>query len=569
MNRLPPALRSLPLLLGLLLLSPMLSAAPDIRILVDVSGSMKTTDPQNLRMPALRMLAQLLPAGATAGVWLFDQGVAPLVPVGQVNDKWKNLTRNSAAKIHSRGLFTNIEAALSAASRDWGAGAGAAADRHIVLLTDGKVDVAKDGAASAASRVRVLGPQLAELKMKGAKIHAIALSADADTELLQTLASGTGGWREQAPSADTLQRAFLHIFEQATSPDTLPLVGNHFTVDSSVSEVTLLVFRTAEAPPIALTGPDGKTYTVANTGENIRWQTDAGYDLVSLRTPQPGAWSLSGKEDPDNRALVVTDLALTLGELPTHLMHGQTLSLEASLVEHGAPIARNDFLRIVSTAAGLTGPEGAGDVLDMPLNETTHAFTTSASPQLAAGTYELTIRARSATFEREKRHRIEIHDQALGFNLQSPGKGKLSIEWQVQKDLLAPSTISGYVLVEGPDKFRDVRDITADERGPATMAFDVRYGGQYEVTAQTLVRDKDGQTLQLRLAPQTVEVKAPPPPAAPPSLEVPLASAPSPAINAWRTLAIVVGGNFALALVLVPVWYRLRRRAIPSKGVSL
>ena len=567
MNRLPSALRSLPLLVGLLLLSPALSAAPDIRILVDVSGSMKTTDPQNLRMPALRMLAQLLPAGATAGVWLFDQGVAPLVPVGPVNDKWKTLTRNSAAKIHSRGLFTNIESALSAASRDWGAND--AADRHIVLLTDGKVDVAKDEAASAASRERVLGPQLAELKMKGAKIHAIALSADADTELLQTLASGTGGWREQAPSADTLQRAFLHIFEQATSPNTLPLAGNRFTVDSSVSEVTLLVFRKAEAPPIALTGPDGKTYTVANTGDNIRWQTDAGYDLVTLRTPQPGAWSFSGKEDPDNRALVVTDLALRLGELPTHLMHGQTLSLEASLVEHGAPIARNDFLRIVSTAAGLTGPGGAGDVLDMPLNENTHAFTANATPQLAPGIYELTIRARSGTFEREKRHRLEIHDQALSFEAQASGQGQLQIDWQAQPDLINPSSISGYVLVEGPDKFRDVQEINPEAQGPASMTFDVRYGGQYEVTAQTLMRDKAGQTLQLRLAPQTVEVKAPPPPPAGPSLEVPLASAPSPAINAWRTLAIVLGGNFALALVLVPVWYKLRRRAIPSKGVSL
>jgi hypothetical protein len=259
----------------------------------------------------------------------------------------------------------------------------------------------------------------------------------------------------------------------------------------------------------------------------------------------------------------------TLGEVPTHLMHGQTLSLEASLVEHGQPIARNDFLRIVTIAAGLTGPEGAGDVLEMPLNETTHAFATSANLQLAPGTYELTVRARSGTFEREQRHRLEIHDQALSFKVQASGKGKLEIDWQAQPDLINPSSISGYVLVEGPDKFRDVREMTVDEQGPASMTFDVRYGGQYEVTAQTLMRDKAGQTLQLRLAPQTVEVKAPPPPPAGPSLEVPLASAPSPAINAWRTLAIVLGGNVALALVLVPVWYKLRRRAIPSKGVSL
>ena len=54
----------------------------DIRILVDVSGSMKKTDPLNLRVPALQVLTQLLPEQAHAGVWEFADDANLVVPHG-------------------------------------------------------------------------------------------------------------------------------------------------------------------------------------------------------------------------------------------------------------------------------------------------------------------------------------------------------------------------------------------------------------------------------------------------------------------------------------------------------
>ena len=182
------------LALGVLGSSPGAQATADIRVLIDVSGSMKITDSHNLRVPALRLLAELLPIGSTAGVWMFDQGVTPLVPLRTVDAKWKTLARANATKIHSQGLFTNIEAALVAASRDWPMGV-TGHDRHIVLLTDGKVDVSKDASASQASRARVLGELLGQLKAKGVRVHTIALSKDVDAALLTDLAAGTDGWR--------------------------------------------------------------------------------------------------------------------------------------------------------------------------------------------------------------------------------------------------------------------------------------------------------------------------------------------------------------------------------------
>ena len=90
------------------------SAEPvsDVRVLIDVSGSMKQNDPNNLRAPALRMLVGLMPEDAKSGVWTFARFVNMLVPWRDVNDNWRDEAEKDSRQIHSYGLFTNIEQAL-------------------------------------------------------------------------------------------------------------------------------------------------------------------------------------------------------------------------------------------------------------------------------------------------------------------------------------------------------------------------------------------------------------------------------------------------------------------------
>ncbi len=92
----------------------------DVRVLIDVSGSMKKNDPANLRLPALRLLVGLLPPDSTAGVWTFGTRAEPLIRPGVTNDKWKAEARKASTKIHSKDMFTNIGLALEAAIADWG-----------------------------------------------------------------------------------------------------------------------------------------------------------------------------------------------------------------------------------------------------------------------------------------------------------------------------------------------------------------------------------------------------------------------------------------------------------------
>ena len=65
----------------------------DVRVLIDISGSMKKNDPENLRRPALNLITELLPAGDTAGVWTFGQYVNELVRHQPVDEAWRKMAK--------------------------------------------------------------------------------------------------------------------------------------------------------------------------------------------------------------------------------------------------------------------------------------------------------------------------------------------------------------------------------------------------------------------------------------------------------------------------------------------
>lgn len=542
--------------------------APEIRVLVDVSGSMKKTDPQNLRIPALKLLAELLPAGSKAGVWLFAEGVTPLLPVSKVDAGWKQRARQGASRIHSQGQFTDIEQALRAASKDWTTAAPPGV-RHLVLLTDGKVDVAGNAAGSEASRQRVLGELLQRLADQQVRVHTIALSEDADRPLLQGLSAKTDGWSEITQAAEALQRAFLHIFEQAATPDALPLKDNRFTVDAGVKELTLLVFHGPGNPPITLTDPSGDALGAAKPREHVRWQSEAGYDLVTITAPAPGDWQFSGSKDPDNRALIVTDLSLAVADLPTTLLAGQRLALAATLEERGRAIEREDFLKLVEMDAGFAGEAGVGELVSLARSTEPGKFDGHGGQGLGPGAYELTFRAHSATFQREKRLRLQVLDAPLSLAVAAGAAGTATARVKLAADLLAPHTLGGYLQVTGPGNFRDAQPLAPTEGDTSVLEFKLPRGGEYTFAVDAIVESREGQALHLRPAAVRLQVDGP---AVAPAQQITAARpppVPKVAISSLETLALVAAGNGLLLLVLGPLWWFLRKPGLPTKGVSL
>lgn len=416
----------------------------DVRVLIDVSGSMKKNDPGNLRQPALRLLAGLLPMGSQAGVWIFDRAASVIAPLALVDEDWRQAAIQGARQIHSSGAFTHIEGALRIAAGDWYQAA-PAVDRHLILLTDGMVDVSHDPEDSKASRRRIVNEVLGELKTAGARVHTIALSPRSDRELLHLLSEATGGLHEAIDEADRLQRVFLRLFEQAGKPDSLPLRDNRFQVDAGIQEATIVLFRAKNAAPPRLIAPDNASHSLEKRPDSIAWHQDQGYELITIHQPQPGEWRLQAAIDPDNRVMVVTDLKMQLDDLPALVLAEERVDLKAHFSNQGSPMKDREFIDLVRVRAQLTDPAGQPQAFDLRLDHASGVFDHRLSLPAASGRYELVVTGRSETFIRERRHLFEVRE-AVTLNLDATNPELFKLGVQLDPELVREPELSALLL---------------------------------------------------------------------------------------------------------------------------
>jgi uncharacterized protein (TIGR03503 family) len=532
---------------------------------------MKHNDPHNLRAPALRLLTGLLPEGAQAGVWTYGQYVNMLVPHGPVNPAWQARARKAADEINSFGLFTNIEEAMARAGRDW-----TAPDpnfrRSLIMLTDGFVDIAKDKAVSDASRARIINTLLPRLRDAQVKIYTIALSGEADHTLLRQLSAATDGWSEEAEDADKLQRIFLHLFEKATHPDTLPLKANRVQVDNSIQEITFLVFRDPKGTPTELVDPQGRRAGSGNVPPGMRWHGDSGYDLITITRPQPGEWHVLGPEDADNRVMVVTDLKLRTTQLPNNLSVEDAPYFFVQLMQGDAVIRRKEFLDLVKVT--LHQQQQGGEQWDWSLLDDGKGpdlaagdgtFSQKLAESMKEGRHELTLLVDGTTFQREQRQVINVHAHPASATVlpdgTTPGRYILSVI--PYAGLIEPDTLSASAVIT--DAKGAAHDVPLARSGPAEWRAEVNgyddpagYDAEFTVTGN----HAGGKPVKAQLGPfhftaagTAVEDKPPPPappepaPASPPPVEQHDAGAK--AIDwfavAWQTLlinAVLIGGGW-------------------------
>ncbi|EIC22442.1 VWA domain-containing protein [Thiorhodovibrio frisius] len=576
-----------------LLASPLLTqASSDLRMLIDVSGSMRENDPQNLRVPALRLVSELLPSGNQSGVWLFADRPEPLVAPGAVDDAWRAQTRERLRRIHSNGNFTDIEAAIDAALAGWSEPPAADEQRHLILLTDGLVDVpdaAQDASgedSDAASRRRILETIIPRLQSLKVKTHVVALSDQVDAALVEALTVQTGGWLEVANNAAALQRAFLRMLEQSAPPTTVPIEGNRFTIDSAVREFTLLAFHAPDSP-VSLITPAGKTITAGRIPldgkTQVTWNNARDYDLVTITSPSTGDWELQGSLDPDNRVAVLTDLNLAMEPLPNAIPNQASFLLDVWPTEKGAPIKIQDFLELATAKAvfDLSPEDGEPPVESAPMSTTD---LTAPAPESAAaipalslilpldpasltyrmeveagtlepGTYELRVLLESATFQRQLTRGLRVTGTplTLEYEPQMPAEGqtgeaRLDIRLKFESNLIRPGSLFGYLRLKGPEGSEAVLEFNALTNGSATYDIPITRAGTYRASARLKAETVAGEPLLLEPPEETFvfdfdDGQEQEPPAATGEASI-----------SWTLLAAVVGGGtaaFALLMTLV------------------
>ena len=450
----------------------------DVRIIVDISGSMKDTDPENLRQPAVRLLARLLPEGATAGVWTFGQYVNMLVPHREVTDAWRDMAIQRSAQINSVALRTNLGAAIETASDDYFTD-GELSQTHFILLTDGKVDISDDPAANTAEENRILDTIVADLIERGATFHPVALSEAADTDFLKALATESGGRFQVADTADALNLAFLQALNTAVPQEQIPIEGNGFTVDEGVREFTALIFwgesETSATRELALVRPDDQIVDLEEFPDNVRWAREAGYDLITVNEPLAGEWRINGELGEGSRVTVVSDLRMVVNPLPPTFTAEEPLNIRVGFFEEKEKITNPDFLSVIEVSLSITSEDGRSGTKvlsgEQPPEDGTYRDTVSRLP--AAGLYTVDVVADGQTFSRK-------FSATVGFTVPEGSEPA-----DQPAELLEPEVTEPAPATEQPEPEPPVSEPEQSEPEPAIASpIDVSQAEEPEPTAE-------------------------------------------------------------------------------------
>lgn len=383
----------------------------DVVLVMDSSGSMKHTDPQELRKPAARLLVSLLGKEDRVAVVSFsDQGY----PVAYLTSATADKTLFPAIdRVSSKGALTNLLGAVEAARRVLAKGARPEQRRLIVLMSDGRMDLGNPQAERDAT-ARLLDEFVPQLKGEGVELHTIAFTEESDRVLLERLAQSGGGRFYLARSDSELHEVFTALFEQNKAPDILPFTGERFHIDPAVSEVTIIGSKEGANVRLTLLSPSGKQLSAKRHPPEVRWQESQQFDLITMPKPETGDWALQASAGK-NRAYVLTDLKLQLHAQPAKPAPGDEVAITAWLEEKGVLLTKEAILPSVKMQLTHTDPHGKSNTQAF-VPELTPANTPSG--QFGArlllkepGHYELHVVAAAPTFERER---------GLVFNLPAP-----------------------------------------------------------------------------------------------------------------------------------------------------
>ena len=474
----------------------------DIRILVDVSGSMKQTDPLNLRVPALQVLTQLLPEQAQAGVWEFADDANLAVPHGPIDDQWRELALAAAQNIRSDGQYTDIGGALQAAA--FGQQANDSKRKlHVILLTDGMVDIAKNEVVNIRARNDLLQHITQQYVDAGALVHAIGLSYAADEKTLSDIARRTDGLFAVAENANQLLDIFLRALDNSVLTQQAPVSEDRqsFVVNNDVESITVVVEKKG-SQEVALQSPDGEVISATDTeaSQEIDWQESSTHDVVKVQEPEQGTWAVTSAEAEVTRVNVQGQLNMDLRLPSTNIYLGQSTSLEVILADAQGALKDPALLSEFSLQLSLENEQQ--QLQWEQLVPVTSAATKIAMPaQQELGLYRLRARLLHPEMAQEVERSLRVHPPVEYTITQQQVAELLQYEVSVTPLFKQLDLDASYVTVTGQD--------AAGNRWQKSIGLKVdKWQGswQEEKPLQSLALNLQGVTLQGEPVSYTVPV---------------------------------------------------------------
>lgn len=239
------------------------AAGLDLVFVLDNSGSMRQNDPQFLTRAVVSefIAAENLPKDMRVGVVVFGDRadlVMPLSPLNELTNRQR--LKASLERLDYSAKLTDTAAAIERALYELSHDGRADAERAIVLMTDGIIDLgdrAKD-----AERKRWVTTELADASARArTRIFGVAFTDTADFQLIQSLGQRTGGDYYRILKPEEVKSAFARIADGLARPSAPAAAASSGTAAPSAaasttsSAATRPAAATSAATPVPVVVP--------------------------------------------------------------------------------------------------------------------------------------------------------------------------------------------------------------------------------------------------------------------------------------------------------------------------
>ncbi|WP_461867042.1 PEGA domain-containing protein [Thermococcus sp.] len=266
----------------------------DIVVLIDGSGSMKQNDPQGIRKEGAKLLISKLDSGDAVAVIEFDSNAHVLFPLHVIrNELYREKAIKAVESIGAQGK-TNIQEALNIAYEYLLNSSTGNNRKAVILLTDGYNTVGSFNETGIIKKFRNMGWS----------IYTIALTGEADEELLRKLAEETGGIYMKANNAKDVIPVYNNI--KTFIKNEVPLTSESGEIKSGEEkEGEILIGNGIKSFEITVVGkgidlylylPNGsmvelnKNSPTGTDHKNIYYIKSEDYQFYRVVNPQPGFW---------------------------------------------------------------------------------------------------------------------------------------------------------------------------------------------------------------------------------------------------------------------------------------
>lgn len=379
----------------------------DVVLVIDVSGSMLSSDPEKVSFEAMKMFVDMTTfSGDKIGIVAYSDKIErekALLTINTVEDK-KTL-HDFITQLEFIGLNTDIPLGLKEAAIVLGNGRDKSHKPLIILLTDGRNDLTRS-------------EEQAETDLQGAisvgfPIYTIGLNVNGkvDNAYLERISEESNARAFITDKAEDLPQILTEIFANhlKLKPliiDSFEASGDFQTVDIPILNENVLEANICilSSKPVETRLYDPMKVEVAIPSEDIYFSKSSKYSLIKIISPKKGIWILDVKGvKKDQIAINIIfnyDIKVIMENLPKEQFSiNENIRVKAFLESEDERIQDKELYGSIQSKIILVD-SGSGKVEEILMESIDDSFIGDLKVS-KPGNYEIFIRSEAETFFRE------------------------------------------------------------------------------------------------------------------------------------------------------------------------